>query len=208
MLKNGQNPLVDNFMINGCMRCKLGATPGCKVHRWKSILDELRAVLSEFGLTEELKWGMPCYTLNGKNILMMAAFKDYCSLSFFKGAMLKDPDNILVKPGENSQAFRYLKFTDPKSVQKNIIKNFIQEAIELEQQGKKITFNKSVEPYPEELITVFEKDPSYKNSFQALTPGRQRGYLLYFSNAVQSTTKTSRILKYRNKILEGKGLQD
>jgi len=106
------NPKVDKYLVDGCMGCKFGATPNCKVNNWRDELSALRHLVLESGLTEDLKWGMPCYTDNGKNILMVTAFKEYCSLSFFKGSLMKDGDNVLVSPGENSQSMHYMKFTN------------------------------------------------------------------------------------------------
>ena len=205
------NPKVDHYLSAGCGRCKYYDTPRCKVHRWHKELHALRSILIDSGLTEELKWGMPCYTLNGRNVLIMSAFKEYPALSFFKGALLKDELGLLTKPGDNSQASRQFRISDAMQVieQESIIKSYIFEAIEIEKSGMKIDFKaKSELEYPEELIARFNESPKIKTSFEALTPGRQRAYVLYFSAPKQSKTRTSRIESYVSKILMGKGLTD
>lgn len=202
---------VDQYLIDGCGRCKLYKTPQCKVHAWSTELKVLRAIIQDCGLTEELKWSVPCYTFENKNVLILAAFKDYCSVSFFKGALLKDAKKLLSTPGENSQAARQFKFTSVKEIEKlsSNIKAYIKEAIELEKQGKKIEFNQTANDLMiEELESVFKKNASLKKAFYALTPGRQRGYLLFFSQAKQSATRASRIEKCTAAILKGKGLND
>lgn len=202
---------VDQYLIDGCGRCKLYKTPQCKVHAWSTELKVLRAIIQDCGLTEELKWSVPCYTFENKNVLILAAFKDYCSVSFFKGALLKDTKKLLSTPGENSQAARQFKFTSVKEIEKlsSNIKAYIKEAIELEKQGKKIEFKQTSEDLMiEELESAFKKNASLKKAFYALTPGRQRGYLLFFSQAKQSATRASRIEKCTATILKGKGLND
>lgn len=211
MNTQAKNKQVDNYLIDGCGRCKLYATPQCKVNNWKTELNVLRDIILGCGLTEELKWSMPCYTFENKNVLILAAFKDYCSISFFKGALLKDAKKLLSTPGENSQAARLFKFTHLKEIEKisSSIKAYIKEAIELEKQGKKIEFKQSAEDLMiEELETAFKKNAALKKAFYALTPGRQRGYLLFFSQAKQSATRLSRIDKCTAAILKGKGLHD
>lgn len=211
MNTQAKNKQVDNYLIDGCGRCKLYATPQCKVNNWKTELKVLRDIILDCGLTEELKWSMPCYTFENKNVLILAAFKDYCSISFFKGALLKDAKKLLSTPGENSQAARLFKFTHLKEIEKisTSIKAYIKEAIELEKQGKKIEFKQSAEDLMiEELETAFKKNAALKKAFYALTPGRQRGYLLFFSQAKQSATRLSRIDKCTAAILKGKGLHD
>lgn len=204
------NPLVDQYLIDGCMRCSYGATPQCKVHRWKEELVLLRQLVLESGLTEDRKWGVPCYTLNKKNVLMIFAFKDSCCISFFKGALLSDSKKILVKPGENSQAGRYLQFSSTQEVlkQKKNISAYIREAIQLEQTGKKIEFKKETEPAPPELMERLNQDAAFKKAFYALTTGRQRGYILYFSQPKQAETRHRRIEACVSKIMAGEGLHD
>ncbi|OEK01046.1 hypothetical protein BFP97_05780 [Roseivirga sp. 4D4] len=204
------NQTVDNYLIEGCGRCPLGATPDCKVHNWTSELKLLRSTVQACGLVEECKWGAPCYTFNGKNVLMISAFKNYCAISFFKGVLLNDSLGNLVKPGENSQSARLLKFTSLKEIQEIIpdIKAYIFEAIEVEKAGLEVTFKKNPEPVPEELQTKFDEDPSLQNAFESLTPGRQRGYIIHFSQPKQSKTRVSRIEKCIPKILKGEGFHD
>ena len=193
------------------MRCKLGGTPDCKVHDWGEELQELRRILLETELTEEVKWSVPCYTHQGKNILLMSALKDACTLSFFKGALLKDPANRLIKPGEHSQASRYLRFTEMETIRamEAVIKAYVAEAIEIEKAGLKVDFKETAEfDVPEEFQIKLDHDPALRTAFEALTPGRQRGYLLYFSGAKQSKTRAARVEKFIPKIMEGKGFHD
>lgn len=201
---------IDQYLTEGCGRCKLYQTPLCKVHKWTEELVLLRSIILQAGLIEELKWSMPCYTLNGKNILMLAAFKDYCSLSFFKGSLLKDELSLLISPGENSNAVRQFRFTDAKQIIKikKTILQFINEAIAIEESGAKIIPAKSKKEIIPELQDAFSHNPKLEIAFYKLTPGRQRGYLIYFSDAKQSATRTSRIQKYTSKILAGKGFHD
>ncbi len=204
------NPKVDNYLIEGCGRCPLVGTPQCKVHTWEEELVELRRILLESGLTEELKWSQPCYTWEDNNVLILAAFKDFCSVSFFKGTLLKDPEGVLESPGPSSQAVRQFKFTNLEQIaeMEPVIKTYLQEAIEIEEAGLKVEFKKNPEPIPDELQQKFDQDPAFEAAFLALTPGRQRGYILYFSGAKQSATRVSRIEKYLPQIFEGKGMQD
>lgn len=204
------NKSVDNYLIEGCGRCPLGGTPACKVHKWVAELELLRGMVLACGLTEECKWGVPCYTYENSNVLLLSAFKEYCTLSFFKGVLLKDSQTILEKPGKNSQATRLIKF---KNVGRIValeadIKACIYEAIEVEKAGLKVHFKKNPEPIPAELAIKFEEDPVLKTAFNALTPGRQRGYILHFSQPKQSKTRTGRIEKCVPKILKGEGLND
>lgn len=145
MPKTISNPKVDAYLIDGCGRCKFAATPKCKVNNFKTELKLLRMLIQDCGLTEELKWGMPCYTFENKNILMLAAFKNYCAVSFFKGALLKDSKKLLIAHGENSQAIRSFRFTNTSEIEKqsSTIKLYIKEAVELEKQGKKIEFKQT-----------------------------------------------------------------
>lgn len=208
---NDSNPKVDLYLRDGCMRCELGGTPDCKVHDWQEELKALRKILLSTELVEDLKWGMPCYTYQGKNILILSAFKEFSALNFFKGVLLKDPGNLLVKPGENSQAARFLKFTNLDEIKEKeaIIRSFIAEAVEVEKAGLKVDFKDTSEfDVPEEFQARLEEDPVLKAAFEALTPGRQRGYLLYFSGAKQSETRAARVEKYIPKIMEGKGFHD
>lgn len=204
------NPLVDEFLADGCGRCKYHATPQCKVKKWMLELETLRQIALESGLKEDRKWGFPVYTLEGKNIIMLGAFKDFCTMSFFKGVLLKDSKKILVQHGENSQSARIAKFTNEAGIQQvaATLQLYIQEAIELEKKGEKVVFEKQAEPIPEELVVQFEKMPALKTAFYALTPGRQRGYILHFSQPKQSATRLSRIEKCMDKIMKGEGMHD
>ncbi len=201
---------IEGYLTEGCGRCPLGGTPDCKVHAWSVELHALRGILSESGLTETVKWGVPCYTFNGKNVLLLSAFKNHCAISFFKGALLKDDAGLLSTPGPNSQAARLLKFTSPDAVGalSDATRSFIQQAIAIEKAGLQVGFQKSPEPWPEELQEWLEQDPVLKDAFEALTPGRQRGYVLYFSAPKQSKTRISRIEKCVDKIMKGEGLHD
>lgn len=204
------NTKVDHYLIDGCMRCKFGGTPECKVRKWTDELVMLRHIVLECGLTEEVKWGVPCYTADNKNIVIVSAYKDFSALSFFKGALLKDPLKILIKQGENSQSARVIKFTNPEQIseQQEILKAYIIEAVVIEKSGLKVDFSKIPEPVPDELLQKFDEYPELKKAFYTLTPGRQRGYIIYFSQPKQSQTRFSRIEKYKQKILTGEGLND
>lgn len=204
------NPEVDTYFEIGCGRCALGGTPDCKVHKWQEEMAQLRRILLDCGLTEEVKWSVPCYTFQDGNILLMSAFVDYCALSFFKGALLKDPNGILKKPGEHSQASRLIPFTEVGAIieMEPILKAYIREAIEVEKAGLKVQFKQNPEPIPDELRKKLEEMPALKIAFEALTPGRQRGYILYFSAPKQSKTREARVEKYIQRILDGKGFHD
>lgn len=202
---------VDQYLLEGCGRCDKGGTPDCKVHLWPQELRKLRSIALECGLTEESKWGVPCYTFQGANVAIVSAFKEYASLSFFKGALLQDVHKVLHSPGENSQSARLFKFTSLQQIMEieDIIKAYIFEAIEAEKAGLKVEFKAKDElEYPEELLTKFEEQPDLKVAFEALTPGRKRGYILYFTQPKQSQTRTNRIEKCIAKIMEGKGFFD
>ncbi|WP_418502538.1 YdeI/OmpD-associated family protein [Flagellimonas sp.] len=205
------NPEIDVYLLEGCGRCPLGGTPECKVHSWTAELKYLRRLVLECGLTEEQKWGVPTYTHNGTNLVMVAAFKDNCTLSFFKGALLKDDHQILEKPGKNTQSGRVVRFTDVAQITKleSVLKSYIFEAIEVKKAGLKVQL-KPVSDYeiPEEFQQRLEEDPELKEAFENLTPGRQKGYLLYFSGAKQSKTREDRIEKYIPKIMKGLGFHD
>lgn len=201
---------IDKYLLDGCMRCSLGGTPGCKVNTWREELKALMAIVLDCGLEEDLKWGVPCYTYRGKNVAIIAAFKDYASLSFFKGSLLRDEAHLLHKPGESSQAARLFKFTSVSQIMdlETYIKSYVFEAMELEKLGMKVDFAQQPEAIPSELISMFELKPEFKLAFESLTPGRQRGYLIHFNQAKQSATRTARIEKYIEKIMAGKGIMD
>jgi uncharacterized protein YdeI (YjbR/CyaY-like superfamily) len=201
---------IETYFIDGCMRCALGTTAACKVRTWPEALAALRSVAQSCGLVEEVKWGVPCYTLDGKNVLSISALKDAAVIGFFKGALLDDPSGLLVAPGPNSQAVRQAKFTTAAEVEaaQEALLSLIASAIEVEKAEKSIVFSPSPEPWPEELLSAFAEDPGFEAAFRALTPGRQRGYVLHFSSAKQSATRSSRIEKHRNAIFNGKGMHD
>jgi uncharacterized protein YdeI (YjbR/CyaY-like superfamily) len=191
------NPKVDDFISNA--------------KKWQPEIEQLRMVLLDCGLTEEFKWRTPCYSFQGNNVVLIGSFKEYCALSFFKGTLLQDSNEILSKPGENSQAVRFFKFTNLQEIQelKPIIKNYIYEAIEIEKAGLKVIFKSNTElELVEELQIALDKNPSLKTAFKALTPGRQRAYNLYFSAPKQSKTREARIENYIPRILNGKGFND
>ena len=205
------NPKVDNYFIEGCGRCSLVGTPQCKVHNWQAEMQHLRMILNDCGLVEDLKWSMPCYTFQGKNVVMLAAFKEFCSISFFKGALLKDEQGILVKQGENSQVTRLFKTTDIQTIIENElhIKAYILEAIEIEKSGQKVELKDNTTlVLPEELLEKFKEMPAFQTAFEALTSGRQRGYQIHFSQPKQAQTRMARVEKYREQIMEGKGFYD
>lgn len=182
-----------------------------KTSKWQKEFEKLRAIVLDCGLNEELKWGNPCYTYEGNNIVLIHGFKEYCALLFFKGALLNDADHILIQQSENVQAARQARFTNVKEITKikPILKAYIYEAIEVEKAGLKVPMKKTKEfEMPEEFKNKLNEDPKLKKAFKALTQGRQRGYLLYFSQPKQSKTRDSRIEKYTNAILNGKGLND
>jgi len=204
------NHQVDLYLEQGCGRCSFFQTPHCKVHRWPGELKQLRRIVLECGLKEEFKWSQPCYTYQNKNIVLVTAFREYAAVAFFKGALLKDPYHILVAPGNNSQATRQARFTEVKDIleMEPVLKAYIDEAIDLEKAGLTVNFKKNPEPIPVELQQKFAEIPILRSAFEALTPGRQRGYILHFSQPKQSKTRMSRIEKCAEKILNGKGLND
>lgn len=202
---------VEQYFAEGCGRCKLGGTPECKAPLWRHLMEPLREIILDCLLVEEIKWGVPCYTFQGKNILILSALKDYACIGFFKGVLLSDELNLLHQQGENSQSSRILKFNKIEEVEKlqYVIKAYILEAIELEKAGEKVVF-KTVDEYPlpEELLQKMENNLEFKNAFFALTPGRQRGYIMHFSASKQSKTRLARIEKYEPLILKGIGLNE
>jgi len=179
--------------------------------KWQKEFEQLRKIVLDCGLQEELKWGHPCYTFEKRNIVLIHAFKEYCALLFFKGSLMNDPDGILIQQTENVQAGRQVRFTNLKEIvkQAKILKAYIYEAIEVEKAGLKVKLKKTTEfPMPEEFKKILNKNAALKTAFKALTPGRQRGYLLYFAAPKQSATREARIEKYTKAILNGKGLND
>lgn len=191
------NPKVDEF---------LG-----KAKRWQQEMELLRNILLDCQLTEELKWRQPCYTFQDTNIILIGGFKEYCTLSFFKGVLLKDTDNLLEAPGENSQSVRMIKFRNSQEIvdKEAVLKAYIYEAIEVEKAGLKVELKESNDlDFPEELLQKFAENPTFQKAFESLTPGRQRGYNLFFTGSKQSKTRTTRIEKYLQQILDGKGIND
>ncbi|MCG9879195.1 MAG: DUF1801 domain-containing protein [Bacteroidia bacterium] len=203
------NPQVDKYLIDGCMRCKYGATPQCKVVPFREELELLRQLVLESGLTEEIKWGAPVYTLDDKNIISVNALKHSANIGFFKGVLLKDKHKLLQQQG-NIQSGRIIKFTNKSEIEPLIpvLKSYILEAIEVEKKGEKVEYIKNPEPIPDELTEEFENDVAFKQAFYALTAGRQRGYIIHFSKAKQSATRKAQILKYKDQIMNGIGIHD
>jgi uncharacterized protein YdeI (YjbR/CyaY-like superfamily) len=194
---NRMNPKVDVFLS--------------KAKKWQEELRKLRMIILDCGLSEELKWGVPWYTFQKSNVVGIYGFKEYCALGFFKGALLNDANGILIKPGENSQAMRQIRFTNVREIveMEPILKAYIYEAIEVEKAGLKVDFKEKTElVFPEEFQKKLDENPALKAAFDALTPGRQRAYNLYFSAPKQSKTRESRVEKCMQKILNGKGLND
>lgn len=197
MTKSTANPKVDWYFT--------------KNKNWQEEIEALRAITLGSGLEEELKWGCPCYTLEGSNIVLIHVFKEYCALLFFKGALLKDPNGVLIQQTVNVQAARQMRFTSLEEIvkRKAIIKAYIKEAIKVERSGEKVPMKKTQEfAMPEEFKTQLDKNAALKKAFHALTPGRQRGYLLHFSSAKQAKTREARIEKCMPQIMNGKGLDD
>ena len=218
------------FFEQGCGRCPKGGTPACKVHRWDRELALLRSWILETGLVEECKWGVPCYTQNGRNLVMLSALKDACVLSFLEGASLKDATGLLEKPGPNSVRDRVIRWRSWEALQgaEVVVKELLQQHINGSPRAKGVETRKTkVSPkkeshspekgsgstegtpdYPLELQTYMQAHPDFAHAFEALTPGRRRGYLLHFSGAAQSTTRLRRIETSRPKVMAGKGMQE
>lgn len=197
-------------MVNGERNSKIDPYFN-KLKKWKEEFKLLREIVLDCGLTEDFKWMHPCYTLDDKNIVLIHGFKDYCALLFHKGALLKDPHGILIQQTANVQAARQIRFTNVQEIDEMqlILNTYIDEAIEVEKAGLQVNYKKNTEyPIPEELESKFVDMPDLKAAFEALTPGRQRAYILHFSTPKQSKTRESRVEKYIAHILDGKGLND
>ena len=182
-----------------------------KANRWQEEINRLRTIVLDCGLTEELKWGVPCYTFQNRNILLIHVFKEYCALLFFKGALLHDVNGILIQQTKNVQAARQVRFTNVREIteMEAVLKEYIYEAIEVEKAGLKVDFKKSTDlAFPEEFKKKLDENAALKTAFETLTPGRQRAYIFYFSQPKQSKTRESRVEKYIPQILDGKGLND
>jgi uncharacterized protein YdeI (YjbR/CyaY-like superfamily) len=191
------NPKVDAFIGN--------------LKKWREESKKLRAILLDSELTEEFKWHQPCYTFQGKNVVVLNGLKESCAFAFFKGALLKDVHGVLTRPGQHSQSTRWIKFTSVREIaeMKSILKAYIREAIELEKSGLKVKLKKTSDlKIPEEFQTMLDEFPELKTAFGALTPGRQRAYIYHFSAPKQSKTREARVLKLMPQILKGKGLLD
>jgi uncharacterized protein YdeI (YjbR/CyaY-like superfamily) len=196
-MMNSMNPKVDFYFS--------------KAKKWQEELEQLRMIVLECGLTEELKWGCPCYTFQKSNIVLIHVFKEYCALLFFKGALLNDASGILIQQTKNVQSARQVRFTGVREIVElaPIVKAYIYEAIEAEKAGLKVGLKKTEDfPVPGEFQSKLDHIPALKTAFNALTPGRQRGYLFYFSQPKQSKTREARVEKYMQQILDGKGLDD
>ncbi|HYF75565.1 MAG TPA: YdeI family protein [Symbiobacteriaceae bacterium] len=200
MAHDGRNPRLDGFFVKGD-----------EAKRWQAEFERLREIILDCQLTEVLKWMHPCYTLEGKNIVLIHGFKEYCAVLFFKGALLKDAHGILVKQTENVQAERQIRFTNVQEIitMETVLKEYILEAIEVEKAGLKVEYKKTTEfTVPDEFQSKLDDFPALKTAFDALTPGRQRAYILYFSQPKQSKTREARVEKSIERILDGKGLDD
>ena len=197
MTNSRMNPKVDEFLS--------------KAQKWKEEFEKLRGIILDCELTEELKWGVPCYTFQKSNIVLIHGFKEYCAILFHKGALLQDANGILIKQTENVQAARQIRFTNvPEIVEmETILKAYIYEAVEVEKAGLEVNFKKTTEfTIPEEFQNKLHEIPALKTAFEALTPGRQRAYIFYFSEPKQSKTRESRVEKCMEQIINGKGLND
>ncbi len=197
VIENSMNPKVDVFLSN--------------CDKWREEFEELRKIILDSKLTEELKWGVPCYTYQNNNIVLIHGFKDYCAILFIKGALLKDAMGILIQQTKNVQAARQVRFTNVDEIVEiePILKAYLSEAIEVENVDLKVNYKKTSEfIIPEEFQDRLDEIPALKSAFDALTPGRRRAYILYFSAPKQSKTRSSRVEKYIRQILDGKGLND
>lgn len=201
---------VDAYLRDGCGRCEHYQTPECKVRPWGEILRSLREILRATELVEEVKWGCPCYTLDGKNVIMLSALRDRCVLSFFKGAAIHDPHGLLERPGPNTRTARVVAFTSLRDIddRRDVIEALIREAIRVEQSGVRIDVPGDPEPMPEELELRLQAEPELLAAFEALTPGRQRSHILYVRSAKQSATRARRAKACAPKILAGKGFHE
>jgi len=194
---NKTNPKVDAYLS--------------KAKKWQEEFERLRTIILSCGLSEELKWGAPCYTFENSNIVLIHGFKEYCALLFFKGALLKDAKGILIQQTENVQAARQIRFTNVREIVKlkPVLKAYIHEAIEVEKAGLKVNLKKTAEfKVPEEFQNKLDEIPALKTAFHALTPGRQRAYILHFSQPKLAKTRKSRVEKSMRQILKGKGIND
>ncbi len=201
---------VDAYLRDGCGRCEHYKTPACKVHRWTQALVTLRALVLARGLVEEMKWGSPCYTLAGKNVVMLVSFKESCALQFFRGASLKDDDGLLESPGPNSRHGRFLRFRSNDEVVARAARagRLVEEAIALERSGTKRKREAAKDPLPVELARRLAADPELQEAFEALTPGRRRSHSLHISGAKQSETRERRVERCAAEIRLGRGCNE
>jgi uncharacterized protein YdeI (YjbR/CyaY-like superfamily) len=197
MTTSNSNPKVDAFIANAT--------------KWQNELKKLREILLVSELTEGFKWSQPCYTLEGKNVIVMSEMKESCAFAFFKGALLKDMHGVLTAPGKHSQSTRWIKFTSVREIMamKSVLKAYIREAIEVEKSGLKVKLRKTSDlQFPEELVVMLDESAAFREAFEGLTPGRQRAYIYHFSAPKQAKTREARVRKLMPHILEGKGLLD
>lgn len=196
MTSTKRNPAIDGFLR--------------REKKWREEIAALRDIILESEVAEELKWGKPCYTYEGRNVVIIIPLKESCALSFAKGVLLKDPAGLLTKPGESTQAGRWIKFTSAAQIEKQrrLLRDYVREAVEAEKAGLKVEFKKNPEPMPAELEARLDRTAALKKAFSALTPGRQRGYILFISGAKQAQTREARVEKCVPLILSGKGLND
>jgi uncharacterized protein YdeI (YjbR/CyaY-like superfamily) len=197
MTDEKMNPKVDEYLSS--------------VEKWRDEFEKLRRILLDCQLAEELKWGVPCYMFQGKNIVLIHGFKEYCAVLFVKGALLRDARGVLIRQTENVQAGRQIRFNGVQEIaaMETVLKAYVHEAVEIEKAGLEVDFKKNTEfIIPEEFQKKFDEIPALKTAFEALTPGRQRAYILYFSQPKQSKTRESRVEKYMQQILTGKGIND
>jgi uncharacterized protein YdeI (YjbR/CyaY-like superfamily) len=201
---------VDAYLRDGCGRCEHYQTPACKVHLWTKALVSLRELVRATGLVEEMKWGSPCYTLGGKNVVMIGSFKDSCALLFFKGAALVDDAGVLESPGPNSRFGRFLKFrsADEVTARRGVAASLLDQAIALERAGTKVHVAPASEPVPLELAERLAGDETLRRAFEALTPGRRRSHILHISGAKQSATRARRVDRCATDILDGRGFNE
>ncbi len=203
------NTSVESYLAEGCGRCEHYQTPQCKVHLWTEELLALREILRSSGLEETMKWGSPCYTFDGKNVAMMGSFRDYCSISFFKGVLLEDPEGVLEAPGPNSRHARLLKFRSMDDVERLASQalNFLNQALEIQKKGLKVDAAEA-EPLPDELEARLLSEDGLWEAYEALTPGRQRSFILHVSGAKNPETRVRRAEKCVPKIWAGKGFNE
>lgn len=204
------NTTVDSYLAEGCGRCDKFQTPDCKVHRWTAALAALRELLCETELVEEMKWGAPCYTLDGVNVVSMSALNDHCVLGFFKGAGLPNPDGLLERQGPNSRLGRIVRFASAGDVERrrDAVLRTVRDAIEFQRAGGVLELPPAAEPVPEELAQALVTDAILRDAWDALTPGRRRSHILHIGGAKQAATRARRVQKCAPRIIAGKGFNE